>query len=147
MPYSAPIKTPKGWILPKKAGGVHSSSKGRVVHFRSRSSAVRAAQHIMASEKGYKYTVNNKMKSFGTTDTQKKKVQINKKMSKKTTLYGGKRKNSRDPKYPGVLDTIVHEHYHAKHPKATEKTTYKKTKQLVKNMGRKQKQKMYNLVK
>lgn len=146
MSYGKPVKTPKGWILPKRAGGLHSSSKGRTVHFKSRARAIRAAAHIEDSKK-YKYSVDNGMRYFGETDTDRKTVKINKRMSKSTTLTGAKRKNSPDRRYPGVLDTIVHERYHAEHPKATEKTTYRKTKQMVKRMGRKAKQKAYSLVK
>ncbi len=73
------------------------------------------------------------------TDTNKKTIQINKTLSKKRLVSGAKNKHN----YPGVADTIFHELYHVKHPKATEKTTYKKTRQAIKKMGRKAKQKLY----
>lgn len=34
-----------------------------------------------------------------------------------------------------IADTLVHEEYHVKHPKATEKVTYKKTAQTMDNMS------------
>lgn len=62
-----------------------------------------------------KISVDNKMKgSYGETDIQKGKkpvIRINVKKHK-----GNKSE---------LADTIKHEMYHAKHPKATEKTTYK----------------------
>lgn len=51
MPYNEPKKIGRYWVLPKKYGGLHSSSKGKVVHFKSKALAERAARAIMANEK------------------------------------------------------------------------------------------------
>jgi len=67
----------------------------------------------MKKNKKYKIVINNKLKAFGQTDTSKKLIEINKKKHK-----GDKAQ---------LADTIKHEKYHAAHPKASEKTTYKKT--------------------
>lgn len=56
------------------------------------------------------------MKSYGQTDTSTNVVEINRKKHK-----GDKKQ---------LADTIKHELYHVKHPKATEKATYKNTGKL-----------------
>ena len=94
-------------------------------------------------KKKYKVVVDNKMKYFGETDDKKRVIRINKKLSKTRTLSGGLVKNSRNPKYPGVLDTIVHEHMHATNPKLTEKQVYKRTKHKVMRLSPKQKGRFY----
>lgn len=63
-----------------------------------------------------KIVVNNKMKAYGQTDVKTGVVEINKKKHK-----GDKKQ---------LADTIKHELYHVKHPKATEKQTYKNTGKL-----------------
>jgi hypothetical protein len=63
-----------------------------------------------------KIVVDNKLKGYGQTDTNTGVVKINKKKHK-----GDKKQ---------LADTIKHEMYHVKHPKATEKTTYKMTGKL-----------------
>lgn len=68
------------------------------------------------SKKKPKIVINNKMKAFGQTDVKTKVVEINKKKHK-----GDKKQ---------LADTIKHELYHVKHPKATEKQTYKNTGKL-----------------
>jgi hypothetical protein len=50
MPYDEPKKTEKGWVLPKKEGGLHKSQSGKVVHFKSKESAEKAGKAIMISE-------------------------------------------------------------------------------------------------
>lgn len=51
MPYEEPRKTKSGWVLPKKTGGVHTSSKGKVVKYKSKEDAKRAAIAIMINER------------------------------------------------------------------------------------------------
>lgn len=98
------------------------------------------------SVKSYKRTVDNKMRSYGETDLSKKTIRINKKLSKKDPLH--KRKLHKNAsKYPEVLDTIVHEAEHVKHPKKLEKNVRKDTKRKIKTMNSKQKRKNYNLFK
>lgn len=54
MPYSKPRKVGASYVLPKKEGGMHRSSKGAVIHYASKESARRAGRAIMASEHGWK---------------------------------------------------------------------------------------------
>lgn len=95
----------------------------------------------------YKHIVVNNLKYkgnaiYGETDTNKKTIKINKNLSKKKPTH--KRPITKKAhKYPEVADTIYHEIYHSKHPKATEKTTYKKTRFAMKKLGKKAKQKLY----
>lgn len=56
MPYRTPRKTKGGFVLPKKSGGLHKSSKGKVVKYETAEKAQRAANAIMASEHGWKPT-------------------------------------------------------------------------------------------
>ena len=71
------------------------------------------------------------MRDYGETDLDKKKIRINKKKSKN----GG----------PGqLLNTIVHEETHARHPKMHERTVRKKTKSLTGRMSKTTKQKYYS---
>ena len=78
-------------------------------------------------KKLYKRKVDNKMHAFGDTDLTKKVMRVNKKKSKK---YGGKGE---------VLDTIVHEVSHAKHPNMKEKNIRTHTTRLIKKLNYKQK--------
>lgn len=51
MPYGAPRKTKDGkYVLPKKGGGLHKSSKGKIIKFKSAKAAAGAARAIMANE-------------------------------------------------------------------------------------------------
>lgn len=116
-----------------------NKSTGKVVGTSmSLAKAKRSIGHRESAEKKdiktYKRKVDNKMRSYGDTDYEKKTVRINK----------SKKKNKR----PGeVLDTIVHEKMHVQHPKMWEKTVRKKTKKVVKTMGKKIKSKAYALFK
>ena len=100
--------TPKGAKLP-----MHVHKKGSKSGLEMLNDI--ASPKIPKKYKGYKVKVDNKMKSFGETDDEKKEVKINKKKSLKA---GGKKE---------LIDTLYHEKYHVQHPKALEKTTYKKT--------------------
>lgn len=79
------------------------------------------------------HKVDNRMRSFGDFDENTGVIRINKKMSKR----------QKKGNYPEVLDTIVHEEYHAKHPKATEKKTYKATKRIIKKLPPKARNRLY----
>jgi len=76
--------------------------------------------------------VDNKMRNFGDTDYKKKTIRVNKKKAKET----GKGE---------LLDTIVHEETHWKHPKMREKTVRRKTKKSISKMSKKQKKRLYAL--
>ena len=82
--------------------------------------------------KAYKRKTNNKLGYYGDTDINKKVMQVNK--SKKLNKKKG-----------DILDTIVHEAAHAKHPKMHEKNIRVHTKKLTKRLNRKQKKSYYNL--
>lgn len=84
-------------------------------------------------KKHYKLQVDNKMRCYGDTDIEKKAIRINKKKSEASERKGE------------VLDTIVHETMHAKHPQMHERTVRKKTKVLVKKLNKRQKQGYYKL--
>ena len=78
--------------------------------------------------------VDNSMRGYGDTEWKQDgsiAVRINKKKSKKEGRCE-------------VLDSIVHEETHLKHPRMHERTVKKKTKASIGRMGRKQKQKHYS---
>ena len=83
--------------------------------------------------KRWKRKTDNRMHAYGDTDIEKKVIRVNKKKSKNSGRKGE------------VLDTIVHEASHAKHPKMKEKNVRKYTKRLTKKLNRKQKQSYYKL--
>lgn len=79
-------------------------------------------------------TTANRMQGFGDIDLQKRHIRINKKKSK----------SPEGKKQGGVLDTIVHEEMHGRHPKMLEKTVRKETKKAVARMGPKEKAKHFS---
>jgi len=78
--------------------------------------------------------VNNKQRSFGVTDLDKKTITINKRMSKRHKKGGT----------PELLDTIVHEETHARHPRMNEQTVRRRTKRAIKRMPKRAKKAAYN---
>lgn len=86
-------------------------------------------------KKKWKRKTDNRMRDYGEIDFVTGAIKINKKESR---AYGKKKKVA------GVLDTIVHEEMHAKHPRMHEKTVRKKAKRRIKKMSRKQKAKQYS---
>ena len=88
----------------------------------------------MKKQKKWKRIVDNKMRGHGDIDDEKRIIRINK----------SKEKNK---KRGEILDSIIHESNHAKYPKMTEKQIEKKTKEDIKRMTKKQKQKAYSLFK
>ena len=85
----------------------------------------------MGTLKAYKKVKDNKMRWYGDTDTDKKVIRVNK----------SKNKNK---KHGDVIDTIVHEENHVKHPRMHEKTVRKTTKLQVKRMSVQSKKKAYS---
>ena len=75
--------------------------------------------------------VDNHMRSFGEEEGGKIKINLHKHKGDKQEL----------------ADTVYHESYHAKHPKATEKVTYKVTRRAMKNMPLSEKEKLAAKVK
>lgn len=80
------------------------------------------------------------MKYLGDTDTQSKIIKINKKLHHK---LGVEKTMGRKKKKGELLDSLVHEALHAKHPKAHEKTIRKMTPKVIVKMGKLQKHKVY----
>ncbi len=116
----------------------------------SKATAQGSIAHRMEAEgkdiKKYKKSTDNKMRAYGETDFGKKTIRINKTMAKKDPMH--KRKLHKNAsKYPEILDTIVHEVDHVKHPKKLEKNVRRDAKRKIKIMSKKQKQKNYNLFK
>lgn len=90
----------------------------------------------------YKFKSNNKLKgAYGETDFVKRTITINKKRHK-GKRHPGVRKNPDGS--ANLLDTIVHEMMHSKHPRMKEKTVRKKTPRVVKRLSKKQKKKLYS---
>ena len=85
--------------------------------------------------KGYNFSKDDKMRSYGEVDGGKKIVRINVKKSKKKGKKGE------------VLNSILHEKFHIDHPKATEKTTYKKVKEQMAKLTKQHKKRIYSLIK
>lgn len=83
------------------------------------------------------------MRWYGETDMEKKTIRINKKLSRKNPSK--KRPlNKHASRYPDVLDTIVHEIMHARHPKRHEKTVRKATLRYIRGISKKTKKKLYS---
>lgn len=78
-----------------------------------------------------KYKVNNKLRAFGETDFEKRKITVNKKKNKKQGSKGE------------LINTIVHEDLHLKKPKAKEKTIRTIADVKVKKLSKKEKEKLY----
>lgn len=133
MPYR--IKTVPGSKRPYQIVNIQT---GKVVGTSlDKGKAQRSIGHRESAESKdiskYKRKVDNKMRSFGETDLDKKTIRINK----------SKKKNT-----PGdILDTIVHEKDHILHPKRSEKNVRKSAEKKIRKMSPKQKQKHYSLFK
>lgn len=88
-------------------------------------------------KKKYRRIVDNRMKWYGETDTDKKIIKVNKRKSKN--------KPTHKKRHPEVLDTIVHEETHARHPEMHEKTVRIETRNKLKRMAENNKRKFYGL--
>ncbi len=80
----------------------------------------------------WKRKVDNKMKSYGDIDFDKKIIRVNKKKSKASGRKGE------------VLDTIVHEEMHKKYPEKGEKKIRKLTKRMISEMDENEKKNFYS---
>lgn len=95
----------------------------------------------MVTRKGWQYKTNNKMRgALGSTDLDKKVITINKKKHKDRRLMKSVPKKQRS-----LINTIVHERMHAKHPKMKEKAVRRKSVAAVARMGAKAKRRAYKL--
>ena len=87
---------------------------------------------------GIKRIVDNKLKdAYG--ESEGNVIRINKKAHKRMDL---KRVNRNPQGTESLVDTMVHEEMHVKHPKMHEKTVRKKAKMVVKRLTQKQKAKL-----
>ena len=82
----------------------------------------------------YRVKVDNKSKFFGVTDTKKKTIIVNKKKSKATGQKGE------------VLNSILHETLHAKHPQKSERRIQNMTARSEKKLSKRSKNKLYSLI-
>ena len=86
--------------------------------------------------------IDNKLKgSYGESNVETKVVKINKKAHKKKSL---ERINKNPNGTESLVDTMVHEEMHVRHPKMHEKTVRQKARAVVKRMGQKQKARLRN---
>lgn len=88
-----------------------------------------------------KHIVDNNLKAYGETDAEKKVVKINKVRHKQRVVTPTPQKDQT------LINTIVHEELHVKHPQMTEAQVRKKARAAVMKGSNKQKQKFYNLYK
>ncbi len=79
----------------------------------------------MKAKKPYERIVDNRMKDFGSWDSEKREIKVNKRKG-------------------GVLDTIVHEETHRRHPRMNEKVVQRKTTATIKAMTPKTKTAHYS---
>jgi hypothetical protein len=81
--------------------------------------------------KGFRRIVDNRMKSSGDIDFDRKVIRVNQSRSR--------------GEVGGVLDTQVHEELHRKHPRMHESTVTKKTTKALKTMGPRDRQRIGRL--
>lgn len=93
--------------------------------YRSPSGKIYTKKQMRAyyARKGFKRVVDKRMRDFGDIDYQKKKIRVN-------------------PRKGDLLNTIIHEEIHRKHPDKSEKWVKKKTFEEEKKLGIAQAQKI-----
>lgn len=79
-----------------------------------------------------KYKVNNRIRDYG--------QEIDHSDGSHTIIVNKKRHKGKKGE---LIDTLVHETYHAQHPKASEKQTYNYTAKRLKRMSSKSRHKLY----
>jgi hypothetical protein len=84
-----------------------------------------------------KYFIDNKSKVYGETLTGSRLIRVNARMSKKRPFTKKAKVGIH-----GLADTIYHEKYHLKHPKAHERTVRKITKRVMAKMPTHRKRKI-----
>lgn len=89
---------------------------------------------MRSKKKKISIKIDNKIPSFGEEKDGKIKINVRKHFSKKARKEDSRIRRSTSPKEE-LADTVFHETYHAKHPQATEKETYKKTRIAMKEMS------------
>lgn len=101
------------------------------------------------ASKKWRTKVDNKMRSFGITDYSKKEIRVNKKKSKRTAKLSKKaarKKHGMSRKETSIINTIVHEDLHRRHPRMHEKTVMRKARIAVQRMGKKAKRRLYTQI-
>jgi len=93
--------------------------------------------------KKYKRKVDNKMKWYGDTDTDKHVIRINKNKNSRAKKNPPKGEGYRKKDYT-LINTIVHEETHAVHPKMSERKVVKEARRKVFEMSMKKKKKFYS---
>ena len=94
--------------------------------------------------KKFAFKVDNKLRgAFGETDFDKRTIRINKKKHKEAKKAGKSPYVGLSKKELTLLNTIVHEDMHRKHPRMTEKEVRKKTRAVIERMSTARKQAMY----
>lgn len=90
-------------------------------------------------KKKWTYKIDNKMRgAYGETDLDKKVIRVNAKKHKKKSTHGiAKQDNT-------IINTMVHEDLHRKHPRMSERMVRKLARQKVATMGVVQKQRLRN---
>lgn len=81
--------------------------------------------------KKFKRIIDNKMRWLGDTNLEKRVIRINKKKNKQAHQSGE------------LLDTIIHEELHAKHPNISEKRVVKKAEMRMAHMSKERKRELY----
>ena len=94
-------------------------------------------------KKIWKHVIIKHKSLYGETDFQKKTIGVNKAFHKSKGNHRGDIKKNKDGS-ASLIDSMIHEEIHAKHPKMLEKTVRKVTPRKVKKMSKKEKQKEYN---
>lgn len=90
--------------------------------------------------------VKKKSPDYGETDYDTKTIKINKTRHKQKNNHPSGFKKNKDGT-ASLVDTVRHEMYHVKYPKATEKQVRKKTAKWMDKATPKMKKKLYQKVK
>lgn len=90
----------------------------------------------------WKYRAKKLKGSYGETDFDKKTITVDKARHKKAKKQTFKQRGF-SKKDASLINTIVHEKMHQKHPKMHEKTVRRKSRKVVKKLSPKTKKKLY----
>lgn len=100
---------------------------------------------VKSAKRPWKFKVNNKLPDFGQTDFKTKTVEINKKLNAKARK-AKRNKYTIAKKDLTLINSIVHERLHTRHPKASERTIRRKARTEVSSMGQRAKARAYRLI-
>lgn len=91
----------------------------------------------------WKRVFKKKKGLYGETDFQHKTITVNKERHKSKGTHGNGIKKNKNGS-ASIIDTIVHEEMHSKHPKMHEKTVRRLTPRKLKVMSNKNKKRLYS---